>query len=146
MKILKILSLVVFIFLLFGCVSPHNTSIELQRKTYGPWEKETGYVQVVQVGKTLYLSGVVSQGKTMAEQVNGVYQSIQSILKDYKTDTSRIVKEVVYTKNIEELKKHIALRKSYFPNEQYPTSTWVEIERLYFDEFLVEVEVVVLLP
>ena len=141
----KLMLLLVVVLALSNCASKGGNT-EILRKHYNPWEKDVGYTQVVQVGKTLYLSGVVGQGSTMSDQVKYVYNAIQSILADYDTDLSRVVKEVVFTKDIEALREASEVRKAYYPDGAYPTSTWVQIDRLFMEEFMIEVEVEVLLP
>lgn len=141
-KILLVLSLSLS---LSACTTTHPEN-KISRKHYGDWEKQIGYTQVVQVGKHLYISGVTSNGKDIEEQVHGVYKRIESILSDYNTHTGRIVKEILFTKDMELMKTAIPIRRQYFPEGEYPAATWVEIERLYLSEFLVEVDVEVVLP
>ena len=146
MKASKLIVFGMFCLILTSCAMAPPEPNNIVRKHYGSWEKDIGYAQVVQVGKTLYISGITSNGESMTEQVKGVYQRIESILNDYGTDTSRIVKEVVYTRDMEALKASIELRKSFFAEEQYPSSSWIQIDRLFLEEFMLEVEVEALLP
>jgi 2-iminobutanoate/2-iminopropanoate deaminase len=67
-------------------------------------------------------------------------------LADYNATTSDIVKEVIYTTNIDELIAAKAERKKYFANNEYPASTWVQIERLYSPDMKVEIDVTVQIP
>ena len=121
----------------------HDMSIE--RKNYYPWENEYGYSQVVRAGNTLYISGIASNKPTLDTQIEEIYTYIQRILKDYGVDTSAIVKQVIYTTDIEALKKQTALRKSYFKSNEYPSSTIVQIEKLYEPSHILEVEVVAII-
>ena len=146
MKIEYRIALLIGSLCLTSCAGQGTTHQDIVRKHYGSWEKDIGYTQVVQQGKTLYISGVVGSGKNMAEQVESVYKTIQTMLKDFNTDSSRIVKEVVYTKDMEALKATIELRKSFFADGLYPSSSWIQIDRLFMDEHLLEVEVEVSLP
>ena len=144
MPLVKMLYIILFTLLVSSCAMP--TTNEISRKHYGDWEKEIGYTQVVQVGKHLYISGVVSEGKNIEEQVHGVYKRIQSILADYNTNTGRVVKEILFTKDMELMKSAVPIRKQYFPTGEYPAAPWVQIDRLYLTDFLVEVDVEVILP
>lgn len=131
---------------LVGCTAsnPHTAGIE--RKHYGDWEKDVGYTQVVRIGNTLYLAGLGGEGETQAEQINSTYQTIKNILADYNATTSDIVKEVIYTTNIDELIAAKTERKKHFENNEYPASTWVQIERLYSPDMKVEIDVTVQIP
>jgi len=124
----------------------NNAVNPIERKHYGSWEKQIGYTQVVKVGNRLLISGTTGEGDTMEEQVKSVYQTIEKILKDYHTDSSRIVKELVFTKDIEAFKSTMALRKTFFPQKLYPSSSWVQVDRMFIDSLMVEIEFEVELP
>jgi 2-iminobutanoate/2-iminopropanoate deaminase len=125
-----------------ACASTINADRVIERKTYNPWENEIGYSQVVKAGNTLYISGIASNKPTLEQQVEEIYSTIQSILNDYDLDTSAIVKQVIYTTDIEAYNSLGAVRKKYFKANAYPSSTLVQIERLYSKEHMVEIEVV----
>ena len=127
---------------LVGCATTNQT---IERKNYFPWENETGYSQVVKHNNTLYLSGVTSEKATFENQVDDIYTNIKKILSDYNVGTDAIVKEVIFTTDMEKLKLAIPIRKAYFDG-QYPSSTWVEVRRLWSESHFLEVEVVVALP
>jgi len=118
---------------------------KIERKNYYSWENEYGYSQVVRAGDTLYISGIASNKSTLDKQIKEIYTYIQRILRDYGVDTSAIVKQVTYTTDIEALKSKTALRKSYFKINEYPSSTIVQIERLYEPNHILEVEVVAII-
>ena len=54
-----------------------------------------------------------------------------------------IVKEVLYTTDMDAMKKAIPTRKAFFKNGVYPAATWVEISRLFMAEAVLEVDVTV---
>tara|TARA_R110000868_G_scaffold160210_9_gene389620 strand:- start:836 stop:1270 length:435 start_codon:yes stop_codon:yes gene_type:complete len=139
---IKITILVVSAMLLAGCSQYHN----IERKNYYSWENEYGYAQVVKAGNTLYISGIASNKPNMPEQIQEIYTYITRILNDYGVDSDALVKQVIYTKDIEMLKAETALRKSFFNENRYPSSSIVQIERLYDEEHLLEVEIVAVLP
>lgn len=124
-----------------------DTSISKKKFHWGGVESDTtaGYTQAVQTGNVLYISGTVGFGKTMAEQLKTVYQGIDRTLKHYGASVQNIVKENLYTTDIEGAKAANGIRKQFYKGD-YPAATWVQISRLYMAEALVEVEVVAHLP
>jgi len=96
----------------------------------------------VKAGNTLYISGIASNKPTLEKQVEEIYSIIQSILDDYSLDASSIVKQVIYTTDIEAYRSLGAVTKKYFKENAYPSSTLVQIERLYSKQHMVEIEVV----
>ena len=115
---------------------------KIERKMYNPWEAEIGYSQVVKAGNTVYISGIASNKPTLEEQIEEVYLLIQNTLKDNDLDMSSIVKQVIYTTDIEAYKKLRSVSKKYFNENEYPSSTLVQVERLYSPSHMVEIEVV----
>jgi 2-iminobutanoate/2-iminopropanoate deaminase len=116
------------------------------RKHVFPWEKQVGYSQVVQVDNTLYFSGITSSKKTLKGQMVDIYQNIEKILAGYQLNMDHIVKEVIYTTDIEKLKAETAARKAFFSNDRYPASSWVQVERLFNPDEMIEIEVIVQKP
>lgn len=131
------------VLLISGC-SKQNKKVE--RKFYNSWEKSIGYAQVTKAGNTLYLSGLTSRETSMEDQLKDIYTTITKILNDYGVDTSYILKEVAYTKDMDALKGAIQVRKEFFENEQYPAATWVQVERLFAEPILLEIEVIAWVP
>lgn len=118
----------------------------IERKHYESYEKDIGYAQVVRSGKTLYVSGVVSFAATFVLQLQENYTTINKILKDYGVDSRSIVKETIYTRDMEALKSAIPQRKVFFKDEVYPSASWVQVSRLFDEKNLLEIEVEVHLP
>lgn len=109
----KILFSIVFsAVLLTGCTTAHTSTPDIERKHYSEWEKDVGYTRVIRIGNTLHLAGLGGEGGTQAEQIDSVYQTISAILADYHATTSDIVKEVVYTIDIDELIAAQEIRKN----------------------------------
>ncbi len=107
---------------------------------FGPWEEEWGYAQGRKVGNTLYVSGTVSGGETMEQQIKGIFDRIGKTLEVYGLNASHVVKEVVYTTDIEATKKAVKPRLEFYDGNT-PAATWVQIERLFSPGALVEIEV-----
>jgi len=127
---------------LFGCAATEQV---IERKNYHSWEDDIGYSQVVAANNTLYISGITSEEATFENQIDDIYNTIKKILADYNVETNAIVKEVIYTTDIEKLKAAIPIRKAHF-SDKYPSSSWVEVKGLWSKSHLLEVEVVVVLP
>ena len=120
-------------------------SAQIEREYVNPWEKEIGYAQVVRHGDTLYLSGITASGASVAEQMTAIYDQIGKILKSHGLDSTAILSETIYTRDIEAVKAAIPVRKSFYKDGQYPASTWVQVERLFNPDLLIEIEVTVAL-
>ncbi|MCL1123646.1 RidA family protein [Shewanella surugensis] len=157
LQFIKIWGLLFFGCVLSGCTHTNsadetayvNTHIVIERKHYYPWETDIGYSQVVKVNNTLYLSGMTSEKATFDSQMDDIYRSIKTILADYNVGMDAIVKEVIFTTNIEKLKQLIPRRKAYFfslGHHSYPAATWVEVNQLWSPSHLLEVEVIAVLP
>jgi enamine deaminase RidA (YjgF/YER057c/UK114 family) len=108
-------------------------------------DTSTGYAQAVLVDNVLYLSGTVGRGTTMAEQLQSLYGGIERTLKNYGLTFQHVVKETLYTTDIEAVKANNAVRKAFYKGD-FPAATWVQISRLFRPTALVEVEVVAHLP
>ncbi|HEY1022177.1 MAG TPA: RidA family protein [Flavisolibacter sp.] len=140
---------ILFLLLVLGsfAAAAQNTSITKKKFHWGGAESDTtaGYTQAIQSGNVLYISGTVGFGKTMAEQLKTLYQGIDRTLKHYGLSSGNIVKENLYTTDIEGTKAANNVRKLFYKGD-YPAATWVQISRLYMQEALVEVEVVAHFP
>ena len=101
-------------------------------------ERDIGYAQAVRVGDTLYISGSVGKGE-MAEAIRHAYDELKATLTAHGLDFRNVVKENVFTTDLDAFIKNKDLRKGYYGNE-YPAATWVQVQRLYLPSFVVEVE------
>jgi len=127
-------------------LSGPTLSAELERKHLGDWEKDLGYTQTVKVGNTLYLSGITSGASSMSAQIEEIYRLIRTILLQYGVGPNDVIKETIYTTDIDSLKQHASVRKTFYSSDVYPAATWVQVDRLIVPEVLLEVEVMVNLP
>lgn len=139
----KLYCILAVIFLVTACSTTSSTTTHLERKHYGEWEQPLGYTQVVRKDRTLYISGIGSAGATLSDQLDGVYRTAQTILSDYNATSGDIVKEVIYTTDIESLEKANIIRKQFYADGQYPSSSWVQVVRLLGVDMQVEVEFIV---
>jgi 2-iminobutanoate/2-iminopropanoate deaminase len=118
------------------------------------YEKDFGYSQAVLVDKTLYVSGSVAvdaEGRLvapgdMAGQLRAAYTNIRNTLAAHRAEFDEIVKETIYTTDMDALLKAADVRLEYYDKERLPTVSWVQVQRLVDKGFLVEIEVVAELP
>jgi 2-iminobutanoate/2-iminopropanoate deaminase len=119
-----------------------------------PYEKDFGYSQAVLIDKTLYISGSVAAdengrlvaGGDMAGQMRAAYTNIRRTLAAHGAAFDEVVKETIYTTNMDALLKASDVRLEYYDKERLPTTSWVQVQRLVDPGFLVEIEVVAELP
>ena len=105
-----------------------------------PGEKEYNYAQAYRSGNLLYISGTVGNG-TMDEAMERVYKTLELTLKKYNLDFTHVVKENLYTRDMEATKKSLAIRKKYYSTHS-PAATWVQIDRLFDEASVLEVELI----
>ena len=137
------LTILTICFFLFNA----NAQKELNKEKYNSnknMEDEIGYAQGVKVGNTIYVSGSVGWGKT-EEAIKHAYDKIAKTLKNYGATFQHVVKENLYATTLDSVIKHKDVRKKYYGND-FPAATWVEVNRLYTPELVIEVEVIAILP
>ncbi len=103
-----------------------------------------GYAQVVKVDNVLYISGTVTT-ELSPQAVERVYKALGASLKRYGATFQNVVKENLYTTDIEAMKKCNDSRKKYYNND-FPAATWVQVSRLYMEDAKLEVELIAHLP
>lgn len=107
-------------------------------------DTSAGYVQVVKVDNILYISGAVSREIT-PEGITRVYNALDRSLKSFGATFQNVVKENLYTTDIEAMKKFNSSRKAFYKGD-FPAATWVQISRLFMADAKLEVELVAHLP
>jgi 2-iminobutanoate/2-iminopropanoate deaminase len=115
-----------------------------------PYEKDIGYSQAVLIDKTLYISGSVAADEDgrlvapgdMAGQMRAAYANIRRTLGAHGADFEEVVKETIYTTDMDALLKASDLRFEYYEKDRLPSTSWVQVQRLVNPAFLVEIEVV----
>lgn len=118
------------------------------------FEKDFGYSQAVLIDKTLYVSGSVAadeNGKLvapgdMAGQMRAAYTNIQRTLAANGADFDKVVKETIFTTDMDALLKASDLRFEFYDKERLPATSWVQVQRLVDPGFLVAIDVVAELP
>jgi 2-iminobutanoate/2-iminopropanoate deaminase len=118
------------------------------------YEKDLGYSQAVLIGKTLYISGSVAADQNgrleapgdMAGQMRAAYSNIRRTLGAHGADFDAVVKETIFTTDMDGLLKAADVRFEFYGRERLPTTSWVQVQRLVDAGSLVEIEVVAELP
>ena len=113
-------------------------------------ERRVGYSQATCAGDFLFISGCVSwdmggnplHPADFASQVETVYADIDATLKAHGMGARDVVKETVYTIDMESLIAANHKRLEYYRDVAPPASTWVEIKRLVHPDLLLEVEII----
>jgi 2-iminobutanoate/2-iminopropanoate deaminase len=129
--------------------APRDTNIVRGDRTiyhqHAPSEQEWGYAQAVVVGNTIYVSGTVSGGATMEQQIAGIYRRIARTLERHGATMQHIVRETVYTKDMQALAAANAARLAAYAGHT-PAATWVQITSLLSPQAMVEIEVTAVKP
>lgn len=118
------------------------------------YEKDLGYSQAVLIGKTLYISGSVAADQNgrleapgdMAGQLRAAYSNIRRTLGAHGADFDAVVKETIFTTDMDGLLKATDVRFEFYGKERLPATSWVQVQRLVDAGSLVEIEVVAELP
>jgi 2-iminobutanoate/2-iminopropanoate deaminase len=137
-----------FIVLLSGATTlqaQQGNAIQKQKFHWGREQDTTyGYAQAVKVENILYISGTTTRDLT-PEGITNVYRSLETTLQHYGATFQNVVKENLYTTDIEAMKKYNDARKVFYKGD-YPAATWVQISRLFTSETKLEVELIAYLP
>ncbi len=125
--------------------SAQENTIEKQKWHWsGNQDTTAGYAQVVKVGNTLYISGTVAIEVTPAG-IRNVYMALKKSLEQFGASFQNVVKENLYTTDIEAMKKYNYVRKEFYKGD-FPAATWVQVVRLFMPDAKLEVELVAVLP
>jgi 2-iminobutanoate/2-iminopropanoate deaminase len=118
------------------------------RKFGMPWEKDYGYAQAVRVGETIYLSGQVShdeQGNVvgagnMEAQMRQAYENVRKLLGEYGATMANVVDEILFVTDMEAaMPARGKLKDEVYAGKPDVASTIVQISRLAFPEFIIEI-------
>lgn len=138
--------LIVLLFLFYaGTVSAQNNVLkEKFHFQLGQQDTVGGYAQVVKTGNVIYVSGTVALNITEAD-LKRVYKVIEKSLEHYGASLQNVIKETIFTTDMEAMKQLNTVRKQIYKGD-YPSSTWVQVVRLFMPEAKLEIEVVAYLP
>ena len=146
-KFYAIASFVIFIFLINTNIAAQNNDIKKEKWHWGnalQQDTSAGYVQVVKVENVLYISGAVARDVT-AEGITGVYQALERSLKSFGATFQNVVKENLYTTDMEAMKRYNDARKVFYKGD-FPAATWMGVSRLFMADAKLEVELIAHLP
>ena len=141
MKLLSCLCLLSATALLAADPAP---ALKTDKFKLGDWEDGIGYRQAVRVGNTLYISGTTGAG-AMPDAIRGVYGELEKTLAHYGLTFAHVVKENIYTTDLDALKANLEVRRTFYGKE-YPAATWVQVSRLYQPIHVLEVELIAVFP
>ena len=151
---LKLIIMNSYFILLFAVVfsvtaSAQQTKATIEKEKWhwgNPNKQDTsaGYAQTVKVGDVLYISGTVTT-ELSEKGVKQVYAGLERSLKQYGLTFQHVVKENLYTTNIEAMKQLNYVRKQFYKGD-FPAATWVQIVRLFMPDAKLEVELVAHFP
>lgn len=133
------LVITLILFTTLQCALAQDTKIERTRSF-----DQYGYTQSVRVGNVVYLSGITGRG-AMDQSIQGVYTRIGMALKEAGTDFAHVVKENLFTTDIDSVKAHNEVRMKFY-NGTFPAATWVQVDRLFMPDYNLEVEVIAVIP
>ncbi len=118
--------------------------VKTDRFQLSKFEDEYGYRTAVRVGNTLYVSGDTAGG-AMPDAIREVYGNLRATLAHYGLTFQHVVKETVYTTQLDVLKENRAIRREIYGTE-FPAATWVQVNRLFNPEYVIEVELIAVFP
>ena len=136
-----------FLFLLTTNITAQNNDIKKEKWHWGnalQQDTSAGYVQVVKVENVLYISGAVARDVT-PEEITRVYQALERSLKSFGATFQNVVKENLYTTDMEAMKKYNDARKVFYKGD-FPAATWMGVSRLFMADAKLEVELIAHLP
>jgi len=109
-------------------------------------DTSVGYTEAVLVDNFLYISGSVGKG-SITDQLREIYTDLGNILKAYGATYHNVVKETLYTTDIDAVKNNNYVRKIFYDGD-YPAATWVQISRLFSarPDTQIEVELIAYVP
>lgn len=138
--------LVIFQCVLLLTIQAQNQHISKEKYHWGNSTQDTaaGYAQAVKVDNIIYISGAVARDVT-PEGIKRVYEALELTLKNYGATFQNVVKENLYTTDIEAMKRYNDTRKAFYKND-FPAATWVQVSRLFMADARLEIELIAHLP
>lgn len=105
-------------------------------------EKGIGFAQTVQVGETIYVTALSGIGRDVKTQLKNAYVQLQAILESHGISPQQVVKETIFTTDMDAFLKARAIRKQFYKDSTVATSL-VGVERLADRGTLIEIEVII---
>ena len=138
--------LLCFQLVLICAMQAQENTIQKEKYNWGNGTQDTtaGYAQAIKVDNVIYISGTVARDVN-PEGIKRVYDALERTLKKYGATFQNVVKENLYTTDIEAMKRYNDVRKAYYKND-FPAATWVQIPRLFMADARLEIELIAYLP
>ncbi len=115
-----------------------------------------GYSHVAEVsnGKTIYISGQVPLDQSgrlvgpndLRAQARQVFTNLQAALEAVSADFNCVVKLTYYLLDISQIPIVREVRDQFVNVSQPPTSSAVEVRRLFRDDVLIEIDAIAVIP
>lgn len=123
-----------------------QNNIQKEKFNWGNGTQDTtaGYAQAIKVDNVIYISGTVARDVT-PDGIKRVYENLERTLKHYGAGFQNVVKENLYTTDIEAMKRYNDTRKAFYKND-FPAATWIQIPRLFMADARLEIELIAHLP
>ena len=130
----------------FLTIQAQDNNIKKEKYNWGNGTQDTtaGYAQAVKVGNVIYISGTVARDVN-PEGIKRVYDALEKTLKSYGATFQNVVKENLFTIDIEAMKKYNDTRKAYYKGD-FPAATWMQVPRLFMADARLEIELIAHLP
>lgn len=145
MKQTSLILLFISLYLLVGCNTQSHPTPQSRYYANKSFETKIGYAQAVRYGNTLYISGTAAGGE-MDSAVSSVYKQLEKTLAANGLTFANVVKENVYTTDLDAFKQNEDLRKQFYVDSLLPAATWVQVNRLFTPKLVLEVELVAKYP
>ncbi|CAM5397793.1 RidA family protein [Streptomyces aurantiogriseus] len=110
-----------------------------------PYYSQVARVQHADGSALLFLSGQIAEGATLAEQTQGVFETIDALLRAHGATLADVINIRTYLTDISKLDEYGAVRRKFLTGTP-PTSMTFEVPKLFRPEAQVEVEVVAAVP
>ena len=115
-----------------------------------------GYSHVAEVwgGKTIYISGQVALDRSgtligpgdLRTQTQQVFENLKAALAAVGADFNAVVKFTYFLLDISQIQIVREVRDQFVNVQQPPTSSAVEVRRLFRDDVLIEIEAIAVIP
>lgn len=133
---------------------PHTQDVQLLTPDTMP--KSVGYSQLAMVtgGKVVFISGQVALDKSgdvvgkgdYRAQIQQVFENLDAAVRAAGGTFHDVIKLNSYLLDVSHLGDFRDVRDTFIDVKNPPTSTAVQVQRLFRPEFLVEVEAVAVIP
>ncbi|CAL9317847.1 RidA family protein [Streptomyces sp. SudanB52_2052] len=110
-----------------------------------PYYSQVARLEQADGSALLFVSGQIAEGATLAEQTEGVFETLTALLAAHGATLADVVNIRTYLTDIAKLEEYGTVRRRFLTGTP-PTSMTFEASRLFRPEALVEVEVVAAVP